>query len=112
MPRFVFDTDHLTLFDLGDVAVTTRFAKEPKDSVGLTVVTVEEYLRGRLAAISKAKKPAIRIHRYELLAKSVQLFQTFPIIPYDQRSEDHFQQLRSLRVGNAGFAHRGHRSCQ
>src|SRR4051812_48259626 len=55
MLRFLFDTDHLTLFEQGHAALGTRLAQEPAGSVGVSVVTMEESLRGRLAHLARAK---------------------------------------------------------
>jgi tRNA(fMet)-specific endonuclease VapC len=99
MLRFLFDTDHLTLFEQGHAPLGTRLAKQPAGAVGVSVVTVEESLRGRLAHLARAKTGPDRIHRYGWLAASVRLFQQFPVVPFDQTAETRFQSLRSLRVG-------------
>ena len=55
-------------------------------------------MRGRLAAIAKAKDGAAHIARYAQLLDSIQLFHQFPILPVDQAAEDQFRQLQSLRL--------------
>jgi tRNA(fMet)-specific endonuclease VapC len=102
MIQFLFDTDHLTLHEHGHAAVGQKLAAQPAGSVGLTIVTVEEALRGRLGALSQARNPAQRIARYALLGASIQLVNQFPIATYDQAAEDQFQLLKAqrLRVGN------------
>jgi tRNA(fMet)-specific endonuclease VapC len=98
MMQFLFDTDHLTLFEHGHPAVGRNMALQPSGAVGLSVVTVEEALRGRLGALSQAQTPAQRIARYALLRASVQLVNQFPIAAYDQVAEDQFQQLKAQRL--------------
>jgi tRNA(fMet)-specific endonuclease VapC len=98
MLQFVLDTDHLTLFHHGQSSVCQRMAAQSPNVVGLTVVTVEESLRGRLAAIAKAKDGSARIARYAQLLDSTQLFQQFPLLPFDQAAEDQYRQLQSLRL--------------
>jgi tRNA(fMet)-specific endonuclease VapC len=68
-------------------------------AVGMSVVTVEEILRGRLAQIARARDGKSRILSYGLLAQSLQLFDQFPIAPFDQPAEDWFQQLHLIRIG-------------
>jgi tRNA(fMet)-specific endonuclease VapC len=99
--RYLFDTDHLTLFDQGHAQVGLRLTNEPAGSVGLSPITVEEYLRGRLAALARARMGAERIRRYALLIASVQMLQSWPVAPFDQAAEDQFQILlgQKLRVG-------------
>src|SRR6516225_3056977 len=63
MLQFLLDTDHLTLFDQGDPTVCSRLAAEPSGTVGISIVTVEEYLRGRLAQLARARDGPARIHQ-------------------------------------------------
>lgn len=98
MLQFLLDTDHLTLFEHGHPLVVQRFASHASGVVGLPVVTVEESLRGRLAALAQARDGPSRIRRYSLLEDSLDLFRQFPIAPFDQAGEDQFQHLRSLRL--------------
>ena len=101
MLQFLLDTDHLTLYDHGHPRLGQRIALQPPGAVGIGVATVEESLRGRLAALAQAPDGKARIARYALLQHSLQLFQQLPIVPFDQASENHFQNLRAmhLRVG-------------
>ena len=101
MLRYLFDTDHLTLFDQGHAQVTQRLAQEPAGTVGLSPVSVEEYLRGRLAAVARARTGPERIRHYGLMIRSVRMLQSWPSVPFDQAAEDQFQLLlgQKLRVG-------------
>jgi tRNA(fMet)-specific endonuclease VapC len=98
MLQFLLDTDHLTLLEHGHPPLRQHLAAQPPGAVGLTIVTVEESLRGRLAAIARAPDGAARVSRYGYLLDTLQLFQQFPVAPFDQAAENHFQQLRSLRL--------------
>ncbi len=91
MLRFLLDTDHLTLFHHGQPSVCQKMANQAVGAVGLTIFTVEESLRGRLAAIAKAADGAARIARYGQLLDSLQLFHQFPVLPYDKAAEDRFR---------------------
>jgi len=68
-------------------------------AVGISVVTVEEVLRGRLAQVARAAVGPTRIFSYRLLTQALQVFTGFPIVPFDQAAEDAFQQVRSIRIG-------------
>lgn len=98
MLRFLFDTDHLTLYSYRHTQLMPRMAVQPPDAVGVSAVTVEETLRGRLAPLSQARNGFQRIVRYGLLLESLDLLSQFLLVPYDQSSENHFHQLRSLRL--------------
>jgi tRNA(fMet)-specific endonuclease VapC len=99
MPRYLFDTDHLTLYQHGHPLVVRRLKSQPPRAVGISVVTVEETLRGRLAKLARAGDGPARIRQYTLLEEAFLDFAQFPVIPYDQPVEDEFQRLRAVRIG-------------
>jgi tRNA(fMet)-specific endonuclease VapC len=66
--------------------------------LGLPVVVVEEYLRGRLSAVGQAKDGPARLLQYALLERSLRLIQTYPIAPFDQLAEDQYQLLAAMRL--------------
>jgi tRNA(fMet)-specific endonuclease VapC len=98
MLQYLFDTDHLTLYDHAHPAVWRRFAAPPLGSVGISAVTVEESLRGRLAVLSRHLNSPLQVQAYARLIDSLQLFQEFPIVAFDVPCEREYQQLRSQRV--------------
>jgi tRNA(fMet)-specific endonuclease VapC len=98
MLRFLFDTDHLTLYERGHPLLTQRLAAQPAGAVGVSAVTVEEALRGRLGALSRARDGPTRIYRYLLLVQTFHLLHQFPIVVFDQVCENQFQQLLALRL--------------
>ena len=98
MLKFLLDTDHLTLFEFGHLPIRTHIDKQARDAVGLGIVTVEEALRGRLAAIGKARDGVGRTARYGKLLGTLKMLQLFSIVEFNQSAEDQFQQLRSLRL--------------
>jgi tRNA(fMet)-specific endonuclease VapC len=99
MLRYILDTDHLTLFQHGNALVGRRLRSQSRGSVGISVVTVEESLRGRLAQLAGAGDGHSRIYHYGLLRQTLLDFAGFPVVAYDQQAEDWFQQYRSIRIG-------------
>jgi tRNA(fMet)-specific endonuclease VapC len=99
MLRYLFDTDHLTFYQHGHPLVVRRLRSQPPKGVGISVVTVEEALRGRLAALARAGDGPARIRHYALLEELLLDFDQFSIVPYDQPAEDEFQPLRAIRIG-------------
>jgi tRNA(fMet)-specific endonuclease VapC len=99
MPRYLLDTDHLTLYVYGHAQVTRHVRSQPVGEVGISVVTVEEILRGRLAQIARAGDGPTRILSYGLLSEALQLFAQFTNVPFDQSAENEFQHLHFVRIG-------------
>jgi tRNA(fMet)-specific endonuclease VapC len=101
MLQFLFDTDHLTLLELGQPALLQRMAQQPVNSIGVSAVTVEEALRGRLGFLSRPLQASARIHGYGLLLRTVALMNQLPLVPYEVAAETEYAQLRAqhIRIG-------------
>ncbi|HWG42274.1 MAG TPA: type II toxin-antitoxin system VapC family toxin [Gemmataceae bacterium] len=98
MLQFLFDTDHLTLFDHADVTVWRHFSNRSLGIVGISAVSVEEYLRGRLVSVARHQNGPLQVQAYANLIDSLALFQQLPIVPFDPACENRYQQLRRLRT--------------
>jgi tRNA(fMet)-specific endonuclease VapC len=98
MPQFLFDTDHLTLFERNHPPILQQLQLQPKNAVAVSAVTVEESLRGRLAALARCRNAQDRINSYGQLLATIQVFSRLPLISWEQASEAEFQRLRSMRV--------------
>src|SRR6185312_16256692 len=99
MLRYLFDTDHLTHYQNGHLLVSARWRLQPAASVGISVVTAEEILRGRLARLARGGDGAARIRHYALLEEALVDFTQFPVVSYDQAVEGEFQRIRHIRIG-------------
>jgi len=96
MLQYLFDTDHLTLFDHRHATLRQRFDAAPTGSIAVSPVTVQEYLKGRLAALARHASGPQQVQAYANLIASVVLFQQFLIVSFDTACDQQFQQLRSL----------------
>jgi tRNA(fMet)-specific endonuclease VapC len=52
MTLWVLDTDHLSLLERGNPKIQGRLRQIDTNSVAITIVTAEEKMKGRLAAIN------------------------------------------------------------
>jgi tRNA(fMet)-specific endonuclease VapC len=102
MPRFLLDTDHLTLLERSHPLVMQRVKAQAAGDVAVSAVTVEEALRGRLSYLASHAISSARVQGYALLIGTVRLLNALSIVPFDQASDTEYQQLRSqkLRVGS------------
>ena len=98
MLQYLFDTDHLTLFDHADVRVWRHYANHPLGSVGLGTVSVSETLRGRMAAVARHQNGPLHVQAYTNLIASLSLFQSFTIVPFDSACEGRYRHLRGMRL--------------
>ena len=97
----VLDTDHLGEFQKG----TSSAAKQLRDrldtcgeTVATTIVSLEEMMRGWLAAIHRQRDTRKQIRSYEQLARLFNVFSAWRILPWDEQAVRHFEALRSTRL--------------
>jgi tRNA(fMet)-specific endonuclease VapC len=102
MIRFLLDTDHVSLQEHGDPHVRGHLERVPADEIAVSVVTVEEMLRGRLAILSRRRAGQARVHAYQKLLETVVFFNAVPVVPFDLACERKFEELRArkLQIGS------------
>jgi tRNA(fMet)-specific endonuclease VapC len=98
MIHFIMDTDALTLFQEGHPGVCAEFLQRPADSVGITVLSVEEQLSGWYAQLRRAKRPERLAWAYRRLSESVQFLARLEILTYDEKAMQRFEQLRKQKI--------------
>jgi tRNA(fMet)-specific endonuclease VapC len=98
MIRVLLDTDHVSLQERGHLPLRARLASFPPEEVAVSVVTVEEMLRGRLAILARRSEGEARVHAYTKLLETVHFFSTIPVVPFDMTCEQQFQALRAMRL--------------
>ncbi len=97
----VFDTDVFIEILLGNPRFVDRATAIPVSQQSITIVTVEEILRGRLHAIrqAEAEKTLISITQaYDFLAQSVDDFQRLIVLPYSKEADSIFHDWRKQKV--------------
>ena len=101
MPQFLFDSDHLTLYQYKHPPLMQRFALQPADSVAICPINIEEIMRGRLGSLARVLTGNKHVQAYARLVAAEEMFRRFPLVPFDAVSESEFQHLRAsgLRVG-------------
>ena len=98
MIRWLLDTDHVSLHERGHAPLRLRLASVPPSSIAVSVVTVEEMIRGRLAILARRSEGETRIRAYAKFMETVLFFASIPVVPFDLACERKFQELRSLRL--------------
>jgi tRNA(fMet)-specific endonuclease VapC len=101
MPQFLFDTDHLTLYQYKHPKLMQRFALQPANAVAICPINIEEIMRGRLGPLARVLAGNKHVQAYARLVASEEMFRLFPLVPFDGTSESELQNLRAarLRVG-------------
>ncbi|MEQ9669113.1 type II toxin-antitoxin system VapC family toxin [Coleofasciculus sp. G2-EDA-02] len=101
MTRYILDTDHVTLLQQVHPIVTQRVSTVNPDNIGVTVVTVEEQVRGWLSAIrktSQSSQPERLIWAYRGLRDGVKYLSQLNLIDFSEAAYAHYQELRRQRI--------------
>ena len=98
MTWYLLDSDHVSLHQRRHPAVVQHLASMPPDHVFVTIVTVEEQLRGWLAVIRRASTPERLIAAYASLHRAVTYFARVNLLDYSADAASHFTALRRQRV--------------
>jgi tRNA(fMet)-specific endonuclease VapC len=100
----LLDSDHLTVLMLGEdgrsAALAARLERVQHEGIAVTVISVEEQMRGWLAAI-KARDFAGQVIAYDRLIHLVRFLQDWEIVRFDGHAADAFGRLRKhgVRIG-------------
>ena len=99
----LLDTDHVTALKYPEhpraKQLEERLAALPAgEPIGVSIVTVEEQMRGWLAAIAKERKSHRQVMAYRELERLFRYFQLFQIIAFDELCADQLEKLRSAKV--------------
>jgi len=72
-----------------------------QEKIYLSVITVEEMIRGRMAILARRLEPAARVRAYAKFLETVRFFETISVVPFDSACEERCQILRAsgLRIG-------------
>jgi tRNA(fMet)-specific endonuclease VapC len=95
---FVLDTDHLSLYQRGVEPLLSRLLSHSPDELAITIITIEEQLRGRLAQIRKATTTAHLSECYRWLAETVDQLSRLPTLDFDDSAAVVYDRLLSQKV--------------
>ena len=102
----LLDTDHVTLlkYPTSDRGARLRQRLEAVPAgevIAISVIVVEEQMRGWLATIARERSARRQVPAYRELAKLFEFFAEFEIVTFDDQAAEQFEQLRSakLRIG-------------
>ncbi|NER37809.1 MAG: type II toxin-antitoxin system VapC family toxin [Oscillatoria sp. SIO1A7] len=102
MTQLILDTDHVSLLQRNEPLVVKRFNEAVREDIAITIITVEEQMRGRLSAIKRAGSSERVISAYAKLQATVAVLKKFPIIDFDEAAYNCYASLRrqKIRIGS------------
>jgi tRNA(fMet)-specific endonuclease VapC len=101
MTLWILDTDHISLYQRGDLNVINRLSSANPKNLAVTVISLEEQMYGRLSEIKKATSAISLITAYSRLEITLDYFKSVQVLPFDQNAHTFFESLirQKLRVG-------------
>ena len=97
----VLDTDHLTEYQKGTSPEAYRLKQRLDDSAvsyATTIITVEEIMRGWMAAIRRIHDPRRQISAYSKLRQLFRFFATWNVLEWDDDDADEFEALKRAKT--------------
>ena len=97
----VLDTDHLTEYQKGTSPEARRLKQRLDDSAEhytTTVITVEEIMRGWMAAIRRIHDPRRQVNPYAKLQQLFRFFATWNVLEWKDGAADQFVELRRAKT--------------
>jgi tRNA(fMet)-specific endonuclease VapC len=98
---YLLDTDHVSLSQRGHPLVEARIYEATSAQVAISIITVEEQLRGWLAAIRNASTMVPRVAAYVRLRMAMEYFASVTLLDYDEAADALVTDLRrmGIRIG-------------
>lgn len=98
----VLDTDHVTLVqrqeDVQGESLRQRLNTSIDEDVRVTAISLEEQMRGWLAAIRRRSMTRDQVLFYTRLIEVTHFFASWQVLPFDEAAADQFDQLRASKV--------------
>ena len=101
MTLWILDTDHISLYQRGDLNVINRLSSANPKNLAVTVISLEEQMYGRLSEIKKSTSAISLITAYSRLEITLDYLKSVQVLPFDQNAHTSFERLirQKLRVG-------------
>lgn len=100
----LLDTDHVTALKYQETArcqrLVAQLALVTDEVIGVTIVTVEEQMRGWLAAIAKERQPLRQVGPYRELAELFDFFTNYNIVAFDEAAVAIFETFGRVQIGS------------
>ncbi len=101
MSLWVLDTDMLTLWFRGRETIASCVATTPPQQLAVTIITVEEILRGWYTQVRQARDDPQLARAYQALQETVEFTRGIQLLPFDLPGIRRYRQLRThhRRIG-------------
>ena len=93
MTLWILDTDHVSLFQQLHPVITQRINAVNSEDIAITIITVEEQLRGRFNVIRKASSSDALLLAYAKLQATLEFFKNVRSLGFDEYAINCYEDL-------------------
>lgn len=97
----VLDSDHLSEYQRGTSEAAKRLKQQldvTMEPYGTTIISVEETMRGWMAAVRRIQDPRRQIRAYFSFRQLFRFFATWDVLEWDDAAVDTFEALRQAKI--------------
>ena len=100
MSLWILDTDSVSLFQRGNLKIARRLNSVDSSEIAITIITVEEQIRGRFQAIRRAA-PDELVSAYQKLQVTFDSLKTFNVLGFTAEVQEIYANLirQKIKVG-------------
>ncbi len=98
MSIYILDTDHISLFQQNHPLITQRINATNVDSIAVTVITVQEQMKGWLNVINPYGNTEQSIWAYRGLSDAIKFFNSIQLLEFDQVAYNIYKDLKSQKI--------------
>jgi tRNA(fMet)-specific endonuclease VapC len=98
MRLYVLDTDHISLFQRQHPIVMQHLDQVNPQHLAVTIITVEEQIKGRFKLIKQANSSIKLIRSYATLQDTVSYFNNITVLPFDDAANNYYEMLRQQKI--------------
>jgi tRNA(fMet)-specific endonuclease VapC len=97
---WILDTDHISLFQRGNLEIARRLNSVDSSEIAITIISVEEQLRGRFQIIRRAA-PDDLVSAYQKLQVTFDSLKSFNVLRFTAEAQEIYTNLirQKLKVG-------------
>jgi tRNA(fMet)-specific endonuclease VapC len=100
---FLFDTDHISLYQIGHARVLQNTARHGLHPMALAVITIEEQFSGWQSALRQARDDIRREHVYRRLADTAQGYAGWLVLPFSLAAMRRHETLVRAKLNVGSF---------
>jgi len=94
----VLDTDHVSLFQRKHPTVLQNIVSADPNFLAISIITVEEQIKGHFKLIKQADSGAKLIWAYTALQSGIAYFNRITVLPFDEVANTHYKTLRKQKI--------------